>query len=196
MTKNDIRILQKNRRDQMSINEQRKNSKAIWQQLFESEVYHNCKLIFTYVSFRSEVGTHEMIRRALVDGKKVYAPKVEERCMEFYSIKSLEELVPGMMGILEPEINPQNRYSTSLSQVNQEDNIMLLPGLAFDTRGNRIGYGAGYYDRYLSREGESNFTKIAISYDFQVMEQITSDEYDIKTDMIITPTRWVNCSAE
>ena len=71
---------------------------------------------------------------------------------------------------------------------------MLLPGLAFDPEGNRIGYGAGYYDRYLAKYPKDYFLKIALAYDFQILKQIKGNEHDVKADMIITPNQIIKCS--
>lgn len=196
MTKDETRIHQKELRDQLTVEEQQQASQLIREHLFCTDQYQNCKAVFTFVSFRSEVDTKEIINRALSDRKKVYVPKVYDTWMEFYEIKSLEELTPGTLGILEPQGNASLRYQKCYSDNIQTDNLMLLPGLAFDTFGNRIGYGAGYYDRYLSTQGEGYFYKIALAYDFQVMEQVASDEYDIKADVIITSSRIIDCSKQ
>jgi 5,10-methenyltetrahydrofolate synthetase len=196
MTKDETRIHQKGLRDQLTEAEQKQASQLIREQLFKLDYYQNCKAVFTFVSFRSEVDTKEIINRAILDGKKVYVPKVEERWMEFYEIKSLDELTPKTLGILEPQGDQSLRYQRTSTDNLQADNLMLLPGLAFDVFGNRIGYGAGYYDRYLSTQGETHFYKIALAYDFQVMEQVASDEYDIKADVIISPSRIINCDKQ
>ena len=71
---------------------------------------------------------------------------------------------------------------------------MLLPGLAFDKYGNRIGYGAGYYDRYLGAYSINNWIKIALAYDFQIMDRLNVNEYDIRTDYIVTDKRVISCN--
>ncbi|MDF2943696.1 MAG: hypothetical protein K0S01_2554 [Herbinix sp.] len=83
--------------------------------------------------------------------------------------------------------------ATNLYDETKIDNLMLLPGLAFDPTGNRIGYGAGYYDRYLSTYPPDHFYKIALAYDFQIKEKIIASEYDVKADAILTPTRRIQC---
>ena len=194
MTKDEIRIHQKQLRDHQPKLEQIANSQAIQQRLFETKVYQHCKTIFTFVSFRSEVDTKNIIQKAFVDQKKVMVPKVESQTMDFYEIKSLEELTPNKMGILEPRGDFNTCYRPLTLELDQSEKLMLLPGLAFDLSGNRIGYGGGYYDRYLSQYKETNFYKVALAYDFQVMEQVVSQEYDIKADLILTPSSYIDCN--
>jgi 5-formyltetrahydrofolate cyclo-ligase len=86
-----------------------------------------------------------------------------------------------------------NSTLQSLNSADKETLLMLLPGLAFDLGGNRIGYGAGYYDRYLSKHQKDHFLKVALAYDFQVYDHLEADEFDIRADLILTPTRLISC---
>jgi len=194
MTKDEIRVHQKQIRDHQTEQVRMTNSHEIHHRLFHTQVYQECKAIFTYVSFRSEVDTKDIIKRAFLDQKKVMVPKVESQTMDFYEIKSLEELTPNKMGILEPRGDFNTCYRPLTLELDQSEKLMLLPGLAFDLSGNRIGYGGGYYDRYLSQYKETNFYKVALAYDFQVMEQVVSQEYDIKADLILTPSSYIDCN--
>jgi 5-formyltetrahydrofolate cyclo-ligase len=221
MTKNQIRIRNKQQRNCISVEEQKAFSRDIHERLFSLEVYLNCKSLFSYVSFQSEVDTTNLIHQALSDHKKVYIPRVEKRHMNFYCINNLEDLIRSNYGILEPSIKEETRYSNVILIKNQlisnvkpeeddiiyhdagfsennvmekrTDNLMILPGLAFDVHGNRIGYGAGYYDNYLAKLNENHFIKIALAYDFQVEDEIPSDSSDSKVDLIVTPTRTIIC---
>lgn len=199
MTKNEIRNEQRERRNRLSREEQIQFDRAIENQLYGTELYRSCKRLFIFVSFQSEINTHEIIRQAIAGGKLVYVPKVEAQGMEFYRITGLEGLLPSKFGILEPQSAEADRFvpdREDLTQIDNKrinrDNLMLLPGLAFDFQGNRIGYGAGYYDRYLSRQPQE-FYKAALAYDFQVMEHIPAEPFDIKADFIITPARVIEC---
>ena len=109
----------------------------------------------------------------------VAVPKVLGDEMEFFEIDSFSELEKGCMGILEP--------STS-KIVKPENAFMVLPGLAFDTEHARLGYGGGFYDKYISKYGVEKFMKVALCYDFQMQKKdaIESESNDIKVDMIIT----------
>ncbi|CUH92610.1 5-formyltetrahydrofolate cyclo-ligase [Herbinix luporum] len=191
MTKNEIRSLIKEKRNNLTLRIRREYDKDIHERLFELPEFKDCNKLFTYVSFGSEVDTFAIINKALGMKKEVYIPKVEGKNLNFYKINKLEGLVRSKFGILEPEgIN--NPY---LASHLQEDNkLMLLPGLAFDKYGNRIGYGAGYYDRYLGAYSINNWIKIALAYDFQIMDRLNVNEYDIRTDYIVTDKRVISCN--
>ncbi len=193
MTKDEIRVTKRRQRDELSKKEQEQLGVLIRDRLFQSEEYRKSNSVFTYVSFRNEVDTKIIINQSLKDHKKVFVPRVEQERMNFYEIKSINELSPSSMGILEPTGKNELRYQNKEQGEAQENLLMLLPGLAFDYKGNRIGYGAGYYDRYLSEVGVERFNKIALGYDFQMEEGIIFDKFDIKVDGIITPTGYIDC---
>ena len=115
---------------------------ALWQ-------YKRCRQLLTYVSTPIEVDTLEIIRRALADGKKVAVPRCVPgtRDMEFYWINGVEELEPGTFGVLEPRPDPKRKV-TDFS-----NGLCLVPALCYDWRGYRLGYGKGYYDRFLAGFG-------------------------------------------
>lgn len=197
MTKSQIRSYQKELRDGLTTDEKQKLSTAILTKLLQSKAYQSCSSLFAYVSFRSEVNTYEIIRNAITSGKKVYIPRVEPEGMEFYRIDHLDGLIISNFGIPEPAAVNTERFQPEHGAAEQAElhrHLMLLPGLAFDYDGNRIGYGAGYYDRYLNLNRKDEFYKIALAYDFQVTRKIDAGEYDIKVDMIITPTRIIEIS--
>lgn len=194
MTKAEIRSCHKNIRDSLAPKLRSDWSEAILTKLLRTAVYRKCEYVFTYVSFRTEVATEDIIKQALAEHKKVYVPKVEADGMEFYQIFSLGELVPGSLNIPEPEGNADRRYK--IREAGQEgiyNKLMLLPGLAFDRNGSRIGYGAGYYDRYLSGCKEEEFYKLGLAYDIQLREDIPADVHDIKADAVLTPTQYIPC---
>ena len=192
MTKKEIRSYQKELRDKLTGEEQQNLSNSIRQRLFESKEYLDCKRLFTFVSFRSEVDTIQIIQNALMDGKSVYIPKVEDDILEFYEIKSMNHLHPSKFGVLEPVGEEEYRYIPV--QDNRQDNLILLPGLAFDSLGNRIGYGGGFYDKYLSSHPEAEFYKVALAYDFQLMDKIPSEKFDRKADAVLTPSQRIICN--
>jgi len=105
--------------------------------------------------------------------------------MEFYQIEGLEELLPGTLGILEPEPKKLGQMQ------NERKQIMIVPGLAFDLIGNRIGFGAGYYDRYFIEHPNPNLKKVAIAYDFQIEEELPADQFDIPMQRIVTEKRQI-----
>ena len=190
MTKNQIRNDMTKQRSSLSKAEHEDKSGLIQRRLFETEAYRHCGSLLTYVSFGDEADTRELIVKALADHKKVYVPRVDRKEMEFYEIHSLGGLIPGKFGILEPEPEKNGIFPAPAAIQNHTgDNLMILPGLAFDFSGNRIGYGGGYYDRYLSRYAGIRFVKIAIAFDFQLRDHIPAEEADVKVDYIITPAR-------
>lgn len=114
---------------------------AISTQVQALPVYRACTTIFSYVSVREEVDTLALIQAALRDGKQVAVPRCEGKRMVFYNIDALERLVPGRFGLLEP--------SPGVEAVPDSHSVCLVPGLSFDRTGARIGYGGGFYDRFL-----------------------------------------------
>jgi len=128
----------------------------------------------------------ELSNKSLERGKKVYVPKViinkedmSDKYMEFVRINSYDDLQDGYMGIKEPV---SDDYEIP------QDGLLVMPGLAFDVTLNRIGYGGGFYDRYLVKNGD-RYYKTAICFDYQVLDDIPAEEFDIRPDMIITDKR-------
>ena len=157
----------------------------IFKQLIESDMYNKSKKIFTYVSFGSEIDTIKFIKYALNDNKEIYIPKTDKRKREMVAIRinSLDNMDVDNWGILEPKSMDKNK-------IGKDFDLILMPGLAFDRRGNRVGYGGGYYDKYLSQiKEESN--KIVVAYDFQIVNNIRHENHDIKVNYIITNKEFI-----
>lgn len=150
--------------------------------LAESDVYQSAKVIYSYASYKSEAATekiHEMIRK---DGKILALPKVISKTeMVFYVIESEEDLTAGYMGIPEPD---QDRCRCIIPDGSQET-LMLMPGLAFDDERYRMGYGGGFYDRYLAQYRE-HLTCAMIAYEAQKVSAVPHDRHDEKPDLIMT----------
>lgn len=141
--------------------------------------FRQADTILTYVSTDIEVDTKRMIEAAFSMGKTVAVPRCEtyERQMNFYLIKSLNELAPGAFGVLEPlsiERKPFNSF---------ENSLCVVPGLSFDKHGFRLGYGKGYYDRFLR-----NYTGITVGicYEDNIKEKLPHGKYDVAVQMLIT----------
>ncbi len=141
------------------------------------EEFRRAETVYIYKSINNEVDTDRIITAALEMGKTVALPRVGEGSMNFYRIASMEDLFFGYMGILEPTDNPYNL-------VNTDEGIAIIPGLAFDTMCNRVGYGGGNYDRFLSRH--SGLVRIGLAFEAQVYEDIETGEFDVPLDMVIT----------
>lgn len=138
--------------------------------------------IYCYVDFDSEVKTRALIETALVMRKQVFVPKVQGSEMEFYPISALEQLKIGSFGILEPEAHlpvPVEKEGAAV--------LMIMPGVAFDCERNRIGYGGGYYDRYLKKH--AGFRTIALAFECQITDRLPAEETDIRPECVITECR-------
>lgn len=183
MTKDDVRKRMRLLRKNMTEQERKEKDALILNKLFQLETFQKASCFFSFVSYGTEVDTRRLIQKLLEQKeKRVAVPKVEGREINFYYIRSFGDLDQGYMGILEPV--------TSEKAIPYEG-IMLMPGLAFDLKKNRIGYGGGYYDRYLETHSHANMIKIALAYDFQVMEHLETKPNDQQVDMILTDLRTI-----
>lgn len=135
--------------------------------------------IYVYASYGTEAGTWAFIQACLAAGRQVALPRVCGQEMDFYRITGLEDLCPGAYGIPEPGVHCQK-------VIPEEKDCMILPGLAFDRRGHRLGYGGGYYDRYLERCPFRRENRIALAYDCQVTDDVPSAPTDICVGMLVT----------
>lgn len=180
--KTEIRKYIKEMKKNLTGEEIRLRSNRIAKKLFESPFYKQSECIYLYVSYNQEVDTVGIIKYILEDKKRVAVPKVVDKNMEFHEITSLDQLSEGAFGIQEPTVNKLVSEDPEWAS----SNLMIIPGLAFDKNGSRIGHGGGYYDRYLHKYPDKIGSKIALAYDFQVLEHIDIESYDEKIDGIIT----------
>lgn len=182
MDKNEVRQLIKAYRQKLTDEDVEMQSRLIIDRLKKSDIYKTSENVFLYISYNREVDTYMLLSQCFMDGKKVYAPKVLSKIdMEFYCIQDEHDLVSGYMGIMEP--------SDSCEKANTRDGLFIMPGLAFDYDFHRIGYGGGFYDRYLSID--NTFIKAALAFDFQLLESIPYEEHDLKPDYIVTQTQFI-----
>jgi 5-formyltetrahydrofolate cyclo-ligase len=139
------------------------------------------------VAWRNEVDTHDLIRRLLREGRLVAVPKVEPATnqLQHYFIADFSGLQEGAFGILEPSSDPGRLAAPS------QFDLVLVPGLAFDRAGNRLGMGEGYYDRFLA---QVHAPKIALAYDFQLAEKLPIERHDQRVNIIITEKEMIVCS--
>ena len=175
--KNLIRKQMKQLRADMTRTERFEKSMQIFEQLITVPGFKRADRIYTYVSMDNEIDTIMLIDYSLSLEKRVFVPRVSGKDMEFYEISDISELNPGYRGIYEPDINGKEPdYSRT--------GFMCMPGLAFDKSHNRIGYGGGFYDRYLSVENK--LYKAALAYEAQLLESIPAQDGDVRPDMIVT----------
>lgn len=181
--KNEIRADIRRKRLALSPEEMIRYSGAIFDKLKNLPEYEQNNKIFTYVSCKNEVDTILFINYCLSDLKQVFVPKVCGDTMEFYEISDISELHAGRFGIYEPDI-------IGIDPDYSRKGLFIMPGIAFDEKGNRIGQGGGFYDRYLSLP--HRFDLVALAYDFQILAEIEPEDHDIKPHKIITPTKIIN----
>lgn len=182
---NDINVKKQELRKKYSfirskIENKEAKSIKITNKLIESKEFKCAKVVALYKSIKSEVDTAKLIENALKLGKIVVLPKVFNSSLNFYKINSVDEkLVKSKFGIKEPEAN-----STNFIDKNKID-LIIVPGLAFDKENNRLGFGKGYYDRYLN---SFKGTSIGICFSEQLLEKnlIPTNENDVKVKMVIT----------
>lgn len=180
MEKKEIRKKILEYRETIDVNERQRWDEIIFNRLINSELYKGASTIFTFASFKSEVDTHKIIEYAINDKKTICVPKIEskEKGIEIFKIEGFNQLKKGYFGILEP--------IESCPPVDSNDlDLILMPGVAFDRSGGRLGYGAAFYDRFLSNMNKK-VRKIAIAYHFQVLQDIPMYEHDVRIDGIIT----------
>lgn len=174
-SKKDIRKYVLDKRNRITDREWEEKSRLIYDKVVTHPFFLEADAIYCYIDYRREVGTQSIIEYALRMGKKVAAPKVQGDTMEFYYLESFEDLQEGFKGIPEPK---QKQLA------NDEKVLVIMPGAAFDANCNRIGYGKGYYDKYL--HVHPNYKTIAIAFELQMVDDIPAEQYDICPNMIIT----------
>ncbi len=169
----ELRLL----RDAFSVDYKSLSDKQIAEFLFSTEEYSRADVILTYVSVGSEVDTSEIIGRAIADGKKVAVPHCCDGFMNFYLINSVDNLVCSQFGVPTVDVS-----ESKLAEITY-NTLCIVPGLSFDSEFNRIGYGGGYYDRFLT----SHKVKTAgLCREESLLQALPVDENDVKIDLIIT----------
>jgi len=187
MNKEEIRrdILKK--RHSLSKDYIKNKSQQIFLKLAESVEYRNSRNIMFYVATRSEVQTEEMIKTSIEMGKNIFVPIILPECINLAPSKIFDfdtELEKGKKGVLEPK----KEYYRLFPPENID--LIIIPGVAFDLSGNRIGRGFGYYDNFL-KEIRSSTKIIALAFEMQIVKKIPNDKNDIPVHKIITETRTI-----
>ncbi len=184
MDKEELRRQALKKRDLLSISEIEEKSRRIFERVTELHEYKEAADILVYASMRSEVRTDEMILDALSLGKKVFCPKVTDKAngvMEFVRIHSLEELFEGYFGIREPVLDDKSEIYRDSS----DKTFAIIPGVAYDRDKNRIGYGGGFYDRFLGKFSE--IETVSVCFDCQITDNAIDKElYDVKPKRLIS----------
>lgn len=172
----------------------RKAGQAVKKKALAMKRVKTAGTVFLYASCKSEMPTKELLMALLLEGKQVAFPKVNGERMDFYMVSAWEELMPGYHGILEPE--PHGREPL----LPKETDVMFVPGAVFDKKGGRIGYGGGYYDRYLS-ELEAFGRKLpylaGLCYHQQVHKKVLPlEQHDRRMNAVVTERHIYDAEAE
>lgn len=167
-------------RDHLLINQKEKRDSIITGNVIQCQEFINSQRIFTYMSFGSEVYTDDIINYALNKGKEVYIPRtyVKDKKLRFYAIKSIEDTISGYRNIREPK-------NSDVEIKPQKNDLILIPGSVFDCSGNRYGYGAGFYDRYLA-DITNDCIRMGLCYHEQLVDEIMTLSTDIPMTHLVT----------
>ena len=178
MTKSDLKRRLRTERIQMSERVVREKSLRIYRRLIDIPAYQLARRIACYVSIKNEVDTRIVIQKAIGGGKLVGVPVTrEDGDMDFQGIAGMSDLRPVHHGLREPIPDSQKVL------LPHTIDLILVPGIAFDRFGYRIGSGGGYYDRFLAR---TEAVRIGLSYAFQIIDRVPAEPHDMKMDLIIT----------
>lgn len=175
MDKTELRREIRARKRAMTEAEIEERSAKLARLFFASGAYQNAKTIYGYLPYNQEVRTVPMLERALKDGKKVAVPKVYGDEMKFLYLDDLTAVAKGYAGIPEPIADEPVAHD--------ETALVLMPGLAFDPQGHRIGYGGGFYDKFLA--AEPNHPTLALCYEFQMLPKLDVEDHDIPVDTVL-----------
>ena len=176
MNKKEMRAQIRAKKRAMTENQIVSASARLGEQFRSCALYQNAKTIYGYLPYNQEVRTVPMLEQAIRDGKRVAVPKCYGQDMRFIYISDFEqEVAPGYANIPEPIADGPVADDTTA--------LVLMPGLAFDPQGHRIGYGGGFYDRFLA--DEPDHPTLALCYGFQMVDHLETEEFDIPVDMVL-----------
>ena len=175
MDKKELRARIRARKRAMTPDQIEEKSAALGRLFRQTELYRQAKTIYGYLPYNQEVRTVAMLEQAMADGKRVAVPKCYGDEMRFIYMEDLSRVEKGYANIPEPIADgPIADDPTAL---------VLMPGLAFDRAGHRIGYGGGFYDKFLA--AEPDHPTLALCYDFQMMDHVDTEEFDIPVDCVL-----------
>ena len=175
MNKKELRAYIRGKKRAMTEEQISQKSIALGKLFAESKYYRNAKTIYGYLPYNQEVRTVPMLEQALLDGKKVAVPKVYGDEMRFLYIEDLSRIEKGYSGI------PESIDDEPVAEDPRA--LVLMPGLAFDPQGHRIGYGGGFYDKFLAQE--PHHPTLALCYAFQMLPHLETEAHDIPVDYVL-----------
>ncbi len=183
--KREIRRKILRQRESLSAEARKKGDILLTERILGHQWFYRSEYFLCYVNYGSEISTRDILTEALKAGKKVYVPKVladKEPEMAFFRIDALEDLITGYKGIPEPAGDTEI-YSYTPDRA--EQSLMLMPGVAFDPFRNRLGYGKGFYDRFLADKAKLQLRTIAAGYRCQLLDELPAGPMDIRPCQII-----------
>lgn len=175
-------------RDQLSEAQKQRASILITDRLLGHQWYYQSGRVLAYAAFGSELNLDMLLQEILDSGKELYLPRVMGENLVFARVNSLEELEQGYKGIREPALEKCRDGSNDIYVYDKEaaqKDLLIMPGVAFDIYGNRIGYGKGFYDRFLADKEPLRLRSIAVAYEMQVLPQVPYNEQDSKPYQLI-----------
>jgi 5-formyltetrahydrofolate cyclo-ligase len=175
MDKKELRSYIRQQKRAMTQEQIQEASARLAELFYQTPEYRAAKTIYFYLPYNQEVRTVPMVEQAWADGKQVAVPKVYDDEMRFIYLTDMSQVDKGYSGIPEP--------IADAPVANDPEALVLMPGLAFDKEGHRIGYGGGFYDKFLA--AEPHHPTVALCYAFQMVEQIPVDDYDIPVDRVL-----------
>lgn len=176
MRKDELRRLVRERKQQFSSQQLEELSHSVVERLMP--YLRDAFVVMAYYSLADEVDTHRLVDDLVAMGKTVLLPKViADGTMELRCYTSADDLQEGAFGIMEPIGEPFTDYGMI--------DVALIPGVAFDERGHRLGRGKGYYDRFLRAMGRAELRTIGVCYEFQKVEEVPVDRHDVSVDIVI-----------
>ncbi len=176
--KNRLRQLCAKRRRNLSLREMAEMSALITQKLIQLPAYREADTVFAYMSLPGEVQMSAFLDRCRADGKNTALPVIMEDGIHFFRVEAGDILKEGSMHIMEPD--PEKAEGMD----DRTDALIIVPGVAFDRSGGRLGYGKGYYDQYLTKY--KNHPTVACAYHFQIFDRLPVEKGDVPVDLLIT----------
>ena len=171
------------RRRRVALPDKESLSRAIWTRLTALPEYRQARRVVLYMDHRSEVRTRPFVPEVWLSGKEVIVPYCEDARLSLFRLEHLDELEPGMLGILEPRSHW--RLTVERTVHIEAGDLMIVPGVAFDRAGGRIGQGAGYYDRLLA-DAPAEVTRVGVAFECQLVEAIPQLAHDVRMHRVVT----------
>lgn len=184
--KNYFRKFLRARRDSLTREEVLEKSRTITEVLIHSDIFQKSGSVFVYLDVKNEVSTRFLIEHCFEINKPVFVPVTCDNEIFFSKLEDFSDLVKAAYGIPEP--------AHPVAAEPDKSSLIIVPGVGFDVYGNRIGYGAGYYDKYL--QGRIAMHLIGICFEIQLTDELPTEKTDVQLDSILTENQWITVEKE